>query len=48
MSVYDKGVFVMYYLKSIGFDWETIGDAICDKNLDKSYERWIVSRLKNS
>ena len=35
---YNKGVFVMDHLKSIGFDWETIGDAICDENLEKSYE----------
>ena len=37
-EAYDKGVFVMDYLQSIGFDFETIGDAICDENLDKSYE----------
>ena len=35
---YDKGVFVMDYLRSIGLDGETILDAICDENLDKSYE----------
>ena len=34
----NKGIFVMDYLQSIGFDFETIGDAICDENLDKSYE----------
>ena len=34
----DKGVFVMDYLESIGFDFETIHDAICDENIDKSYE----------
>ena len=37
-EAYDKGVFVMDYLQSIGFDFETILDAICDENLDKSYE----------
>ena len=37
-EAYDKGVFVIDYLKSIGFDFETILDAICDENLDKSYE----------
>ena len=37
-EAYDKGVFVMDYLQSIGFDFITILDAICDENLDKSYE----------
>ena len=37
-EAYNKSVFVMYYLQSIGFDFETIGDAICNENLDKSYE----------
>ena len=37
-EAYNKGVFVMDYLKRIGFDFETIADAICDENLDKSYE----------
>ena len=35
-KAYNKGIFVMNYLKSIGLDWGTIGDAICDENLDKS------------
>ena len=35
---FNKGIFVMDYLKSIGCDSKTIGDAICDENLDKSYE----------
>ena len=39
---YDKGVFVMDYLRTIGLDGETILDAICDENLDKSYE--IISQ----
>jgi hypothetical protein len=34
----DKFIFIMDYLRSIGFDFETIGDAICDENLEKSYE----------
>ena len=37
-EAYNKGVFVMDYLQSIGFDFETIGYAICVENLDKSYE----------
>ena len=41
-EAYSKGIFVMDYLKSIGLDWGTIGNAICDENLDKSYE--IISR----
>ena len=36
-EAYDKDVFVMDYLQSIGFDFVTILDAICDENLDKSY-----------
>jgi hypothetical protein len=35
---YKKGIAVMNYLESIGLDMETILDAICDENLDKSYE----------
>lgn len=37
-----KGIAVMDYLESIGLDMETIGDAICDENLEKSYE--IITR----
>ena len=37
-EAYRKGVFVMDYLKSIGLDMLTIGDAICDENFEKSYE----------
>ena len=37
-ETYDKGIFVMNYLESIGLDGETILDAICDENLEKSYE----------
>ena len=39
---YKKGIAVMDYLESIGLDMETIGDAICDENLEKSYE--IITR----
>ena len=39
---YKKGIAVMDYLKSIGLDMETILDAICDENLEKSYE--IITR----
>ena len=35
---YNKGIFVMDYLRSIGLDMITILDAICDENLEKSYE----------
>ena len=41
-EAYNKGVFVMDYLKRIGFDNDTILDAICDENLDRSHE--IISR----
>ena len=37
-DMYDKGTFVMDYLESLGFDTVTILEAICDENLDKSYE----------
>lgn len=37
-EAYAKGVFVMDYLESIGLDFVTIGKAVCDKNLDKSYK----------
>ena len=39
---YKKGIAVMDYLESIGLDMETIGEAICDENLEKSYE--IITR----
>ena len=35
---YKKGIIVLDYLKSIGLDFGTIGEAICDENLGKSYE----------
>ena len=37
-EAYNKGVFVMDYLQSVGLDMITIGNAICDENLEKSYE----------
>ena len=37
-EAYDKGIFVMEYLRNIGLDSETILDAICDESLDKSFE----------
>lgn len=39
---FKKGTVVMDYLSSIGLDMLTIGDAICDENLEKSYE--IITR----
>ena len=35
---YEKGKFVMDYLKSLGFDSETILEAICDKRIKRSYK----------
>ncbi len=37
-SEYNKGVFVMDYLQSIGLDMITIGSAVDDENLQKSYD----------
>ena len=37
-EAYQKGRFVMDYLKGLGLDFDTIGESICDENLDKSYE----------
>lgn len=37
-EAYDKGIFVMDYLRGIGLDGETILDPICDENIDRSYE----------
>ena len=36
-SNYEMGEFVTNYLQSIGLDLLTIGEAICDENLQKSY-----------
>ena len=35
-SNYEMGEFVTNYLQSIGLDLLTIGEAICDENLQKS------------
>lgn len=37
MNEYQKGLFVIDYLQKLGIDMIEIGDAIDDKNLDKSY-----------
>lgn len=37
-----KGIFVLEYLRSIGLDWETVLEAVCDENLENSYE--IIAR----
>ena len=37
-EAYQKGRFVMDYLEGLGLDFDTIGESICDENLDKSYE----------
>lgn len=36
-SNYEMGEFVTNYLQNIGLDLLTIGEAICDENLQKSY-----------
>ena len=41
-EAYEKGIIVMDYLRDIGLDGGTILDAICDENLDRSYE--IISQ----
>ncbi len=38
MTQYQKGILVMDYLQGLGMDMITIGDAICDENLEKSYQ----------
>lgn len=35
---YEKGLFVTNYLESIGLDVITATEAICDENLQKSYD----------
>lgn len=37
MNQYQKGMFVMGYLQDLGLSMLTIGHAIEDKNLEKSY-----------
>ena len=38
MTQYQKGVLVMNYLQSLNVKMITIGDAICDENLEQSYQ----------
>ena len=38
MTESQKGSLVMDYLDELGLDWITIGDAICDENLEASYK----------
>ena len=38
MTQYQKGISVMDYLQGLGMDMITILDAICDENLEKSYQ----------
>ena len=38
MTQYQKGVLVMDYLQSLNVKMITIGDAICDENLEQSYQ----------
>ncbi len=38
MTQYQMGTLVMDYLSKLGTDWDAIGDAICDKNLEQSFK----------
>ena len=38
MTQYQKGTLVMDYLQSLKISWEAIGEAICDENLEQSYQ----------
>ena len=38
MTHYQKGILVMDYLQGWGMDMITVLDAICDENLEKSYQ----------
>ena len=38
MTPYQKGITVMNYLQGLGLSMITIGEAIDDKNLEKSYQ----------
>lgn len=44
-EAYDKAIFVMDYLRGVGLDMTTVGDAICDENLERSYE--IITQNPN-
>ena len=35
---YQMGISVMNYLQKLGMDMITIGEAICDENLEQSYK----------
>lgn len=38
MTQYQKGMYVMKFLKKLGLNMLTIGRALDDKNLEKSYQ----------
>ena len=38
MKQSQKGISVMNYLQKLGMDMITIGEAICDENLEQSYK----------
>lgn len=38
MNQYEKGVAIMDFLQGLGIDMITIGQAIDDKNLEKSFQ----------
>ncbi len=38
MNQYEKGVAIMDFLQGLGIDMITIGQAIVDKNLEKSFQ----------
>lgn len=38
MTQYQKGILVMDYLQSLGLDMITIGEAVEDQKLEKSYQ----------
>ncbi len=40
MSQYQMGIFVMDFLQNLGIDMITIGKAICDEHLERSY--WLI------
>ena len=43
MTQYQKGILVMDYLQGLGIDMITIGDAVCDENLERSYQLIIAN-----
>ena len=38
MNQYEKGILVMDYLQALGMNMLTVGSAIDDTNLEKSYQ----------